>query len=47
MMSGAFGLGRVVPLCPFGRPGKRFSLFVLSPVRVGYMRLEDGVWGFS
>lgn len=47
VMSISLGLGRVVPLCPLGLPGKRFALFVRSPFRVGYMRLEDGVWGFS
>jgi len=53
LCSGAFtksislGLGLVVPLCPLGLPGKRFVLFVWSPFRVGYIRLEDGVWGFS
>ena len=41
------GFGRVVPLCPLGLPGKRFSRLVWSPLRVGYMRLEEGVWGFS
>ena len=46
-MSGAFGLGLVDPLWPLGLPGKRFSLFAWSPVRVGYIRLEDGVCGFS
>ena len=47
MMSGSLGVGRVVPLWPLGLPGKRLSLLVWSPVRVGYIRLEDGVWGFS
>ena len=46
-MSGVLGLGRVVPLWPLGLPGKRLVLFVWSPVRVGYMRFEDGVCGFS
>ena len=43
----ALGFGRVVPLWPLGLPGKRFSHFVWSPLRVGYMRLEGGVCGFS
>ena len=47
IMSAAWGLGRVVPLWPLGLPGKRFVQFVWSPLRVGYMRLEEGVWGFS
>ena len=47
MMSGLAGLGLVLPLCPLGLPGKRFSHFLWSPVRVGYMRFEDGVFGFS
>jgi hypothetical protein len=40
-------LGLVVPLWPLGLPGKRFSHFLWSPVRVGYMRFEEGVCGFS
>ena len=47
MMSGLAGLGLVLPACPLGLPGKRFSHFLWSPVRVGYMRFEDGVFGFS
>lgn len=47
MMSEAFGLGLVLPLCPLGLPGKRLVLFAWSPLRVGYMRLEGGVCGFS
>lgn len=47
VMSGLGGLGLVVPLWPLGLPGNRFSHFLWSPVRVGYMRLEGGVWGFS
>ena len=47
VMSISLGLGLVVPMCPLGLPGKRFVLFVWSPLRVGYMRLEDGVCGFS
>ena len=46
-MSIALGFGRVFPLFPLGLPGKRLLLFAWSPVRVGYMRLEDGVCGFS
>jgi len=44
---GVFGFCLVWPLCPFGLPGKRFGLFLWSPVRVGYMRMADGVCGFS
>jgi hypothetical protein len=47
VMSISLGLGLVVPLYPLGLPGKRFTLFVWSPVRVGYIRLEEGVCGFS
>ena len=43
----SLGFGRVVPLCPLGLPGKRLEFFVWSPFRVGYMRLEGGVCGFS
>ena len=35
VMSICLGLGRVVPLCPLGLPGKRLVLFVWSPFRVG------------
>ena len=41
------GLHLVMPMCPFGHPGKRFTHLVWSPVRVGYIRLEEGVCGFS
>ena len=47
MMSEAFGLCLLLPLCPLGLPGKRFMFFAWSPLRVGYMRLEGGVCGFS
>jgi hypothetical protein len=36
-----------LPLWPLGLPGKRLVLFAWSPLRVGYMRLEGGVCGFS
>ena len=45
--SGSLGLGLVWPLCPFGLPGKRFALLLWSPLRVGYIRIEGGVCGFS
>ena len=47
IMSINLGLGRVVPVWPLGLPGKRFSHLVWSLVRVGYIFLEGGVWGFS
>ena len=47
IVSIALGLGRVVPLWPLGLPGKRLEFLVWSPVRVGYIRLEEGVCGFS
>ena len=47
IISIALGLGRVVPLWPFGLPGKRLVVFGWSPVRVGYIFLEGGVCGFS
>jgi hypothetical protein len=46
-MSATLGFGRLLPLWPVGLPGKRFMLFAWSPLRVGYMRLEGGVCGFS
>lgn len=46
-MSGALGFCLVVPLWPLGLPGKRFALFGRSPLRVGYIRIEGGVCGFS
>ena len=47
MTSVAFGFGRVLPLWPMGLPGNRFSLFLWSPLRVGYIRREGCVCGFS
>ena len=52
MVVGVFGFGLVVPFLPFGLPGKRFWLVVVvfcwwSPVFVGYLRIAEGVWGFS
>jgi hypothetical protein len=42
-----FGFLSGVPLGPLGLPGKCLVFFGWSPLRVGYMRFEDGVWGFS
>jgi hypothetical protein len=47
MVSGCLSFCRVVPLCPLGLPGKRLVLLVWSPLCVGYMRFEAGLWGFS
>ena len=46
-MSGALGFCLVLPLWPLGLPGKRFAFFLWSPLRVGYIRIEGGVCGFS
>jgi len=43
----SLGFCRVVPLWSLGLSGKRLVFFAWSPVRVGYILLEEGVWGFS